>query len=315
MSGHVPRLRPFDESGLARDSAGILRFTALPGSVPALLESVAGKSPDAQAIAMAGGPSLTYRQLLDACARVAGGLREQGVRRGDRVGLVLGNGIDWCLGFLGAMCAGAVPVPVNTRFAAPEIDHVLRDADVRMVIAAGDALPDGAPYLDPALDSGDLACLIYTSGTTGAPKGAMLTHGNVVAAAEVVVRELALPFGEVRSLLAVPLFHVMGSINQLLPALWAGGAAVILPGLRREHVARGDRRTRSTRSPPFRLSTGRRLRDPDFPSWTPPLSVGRLRRGPYPAGSGSPDHRGFPKRAGTRLRPHRVRRQRLLAAS
>ena len=51
----------------------------------------------------------------------------------------------------------------------------------------------------------------------------MLTHGNVTSAAEVVVRELDLPFGEVRSLLAVPLFHVMGSVNQLLPALWAGG--------------------------------------------------------------------------------------------
>ncbi len=229
MSPPTARLHPFDETGLARDGSGVLRFTGLPPSVPAMLDVVAGRAPHLQAVAEVGGSSLTYRQLQDASARVAGGLRASGVRRGDRVGLLLGNGVDWCRAFLGAMLAGAVPVPVNTRFAAPEIDHVLRDADVRTTIAPGDALPDGAPYVDERLEPSDLACLIYTSGTTGAPKGAMLTHGNVVSAAEVVVRELDLPFGEVRSLLAVPLFHVMGSINQLLPALWAGGAAVIMP--------------------------------------------------------------------------------------
>jgi acyl-CoA synthetase (AMP-forming)/AMP-acid ligase II len=229
MNGRPARIRPFDETGLTRDPKGVLQFDALPVSVPAMLEAVAQRSPEGQAVAMAGGDCLGYRELLDACARVAGGLRAGGVRRGDRVGLLLGNGIEWCLAFLGAMCAGAVPVPVNTRFAAPEIEHVLRDAEVRTSIVLGDPLPNGAPYIDESLQPSDLACLIYTSGTTGAPKGAMLTHGNVVSAAEVVIRELALPFGEVRSLLAVPLFHVMGSINQLLPALWAGGSAVIMP--------------------------------------------------------------------------------------
>ncbi len=229
MNGRASRIHPFDETGLTRDSSGVWQFEALSVSVPAMLEAVADRLPQGQAVTMAGGSALTYRELLDSSARVAGGLRAEGVRRGDRVGLLLGNGIEWCLAFLGAMCAGAVPVPVNTRFAAPEIEHVLRDADVRRVIAPEEALPEGAPYVDSSLQPSDLACLIYTSGTTGAPKGAMLTHGNVMSAAEVVVRELALPFGEVRSLLAVPLFHVMGSINQLLPALWAGGAAVIMP--------------------------------------------------------------------------------------
>jgi acyl-CoA synthetase (AMP-forming)/AMP-acid ligase II len=98
-----------------------------------------------------------------------------------------------------------------------------------VTLAPGDPLPDGTPYIDADVQPTDLACLIYTSGTTGAPTGAMLTHRNVVSAAEVVVRELALPVGEVRSLIAVPLFHAMGSINQLLPTLWAGGTAVIMP--------------------------------------------------------------------------------------
>ena len=106
-----------------------------------MLEAVANRSPGAPAVTVVGGPGLTYRQLLNASARVAGGLRADGVRRGDRVGLLLGNGIEWCLAFFGAMCAGAVPVPVNTRFAPPEIDHVLQDAGVRMAIAPATRCP------------------------------------------------------------------------------------------------------------------------------------------------------------------------------
>ena len=67
----------------------------------------------------------------------------------------------------------------------------------------------------------------------------MLTFENLCVASEVVKRELGLPFGEVRSLVAAPLFHVMGSANQLLPTLWTGGTAVIMPSFDVHRLARG----------------------------------------------------------------------------
>jgi acyl-CoA synthetase (AMP-forming)/AMP-acid ligase II len=75
----------------------------------------------------------------------------------------------------------------------------------------------------------ELAALFYTSGTTGFPKGAMLTHGNIVSALESAQRALLLPAG-VRTLVPVPLFHVMGALNQLLPTCRAGGTTVIMRG-------------------------------------------------------------------------------------
>ena len=62
-----------------------------------------------------GGPRLTYPRAVGPRRRVAGGLRAGGVQRGDRVAIRLGNGIDWVLAFFGAVLAGAIVVPVNTR--------------------------------------------------------------------------------------------------------------------------------------------------------------------------------------------------------
>src|SRR5262249_37496142 len=67
----------------------------------------------------------------DRAARIAGGLRVQGIARGDRVAVQLGNGLDWCLAFFGAQLAGAIAVPVNTRFNAAEAAYVIADSGAR----------------------------------------------------------------------------------------------------------------------------------------------------------------------------------------
>jgi long-chain acyl-CoA synthetase len=189
------------------------------------------RDPDAEAVVEVDGPRLTYRQLWEASARVAGGLRAAGVGRGDRVAIRLGNGVDWVLGFLGTLMAGGVAVPVNTRFTDAEADYVIGDSGARVVLSPGTALPDGAPYAEEGLRREDLAAIFYTSGTTGFPKGAMTSHENFLTNSENARRVVGLPRHDpsMRNLISVPLFHVTGCNSQLLPTLEGGAAAVIMP--------------------------------------------------------------------------------------
>ena len=108
-------------------------------------------SPRAEAIADLGtGRRLGYACLWDGASRVAGGLLAAGVRPGDRVAIRLPNGADWCLAFLGATLAGAIPVPVNTRLTPAEVEFIVRDSGASAVLDG--RLPDGLPAApaDPA---------------------------------------------------------------------------------------------------------------------------------------------------------------------
>src|SRR3954470_5442870 len=165
-------IQPFDTTGVVRDAAGIKRFETLPESLVAMFRAAVDGSPTAEAIVQLDGPRLSFTELWDRACRVAGGLREGGVARGDRVAIRYGNSVDWVLAFLGTQLAGAVAVPVNTRFAEPEVDYVVSDSGAKLVLDAVDPLPDGAPYADDSLTRSDLAAIFYTSGTTGFPKGA-----------------------------------------------------------------------------------------------------------------------------------------------
>jgi acyl-CoA synthetase (AMP-forming)/AMP-acid ligase II len=177
-----------------------------------------------------GGERLTYAALWERAAAVAGGLRAAGIRRGDRVAIQLPNGVPWALGFLGTVLAGGVAVPVNTRFTDAEAGYVIGDSGAAVVLDSP-SLPQGAPFADDALGHADLAALFYTSGTTGTPKGACLTHGNLLTIAE-STRRIRLR-GEDgighRNLVSVPLFHVTGCNSQFLSMLAVGAAAVLLP--------------------------------------------------------------------------------------
>ncbi|MDT7743208.1 MAG: long-chain acyl-CoA synthetase, partial [Actinomycetota bacterium] len=110
---------PFDTSGITRGPDGIARYDHLQPSVVAMVRASVERHPDVEALVEVGGERLTYAELWDRAARVAGGLVGDGVRRGDRVASLLPAGVDWVVGFLGTLLAGAVAVPVNTRFAPP----------------------------------------------------------------------------------------------------------------------------------------------------------------------------------------------------
>jgi long-chain acyl-CoA synthetase len=121
-------------------------------------------------------------------------------------------------------------VPVNTRFAEPEVDYVVTDSGAKVVLSADGPLPDGTPYVVDDLGLDDLAAIFYTSGTTGFPKGAMTTHENFLTNIENVIRiRLPRDGDPMRNLVSVPLFHVTGCNSQLLPTLADGGTTIVMP--------------------------------------------------------------------------------------
>ncbi|MDD7968647.1 class I adenylate-forming enzyme family protein [Actinomycetospora lemnae] len=223
---------PFDTSGITRGRDGIARYDHLMPSVVAMVRASVERHPDVEAVVEVGGERVTYAELWDRAARVAGGLVSQGVGRGDRVASLLPAGLAWVVGFLGTLLAGAVAVPVNTRFAEPEVRYVLEDSGAAAVLRPGEALPSGHPEALDDLVPGDLAAIFYTSGTTDRPKGARTTHGNFLSNVETAIRVIGIDRAEgprLRNLVSVPLFHVTGCNSQLLVQLGLGGTTVVLP--------------------------------------------------------------------------------------
>jgi long-chain acyl-CoA synthetase len=234
MREALPRGRnPFEESGVTRDASGLARYLERPPSLVQMLRTSVERDPAATAIVEVGGPSITYGELWERSARVAGGLRGEGVARGERVAIRLANGIDWVLAFFGAQLLGAVVVPVNTRLADEEVRYVVEDSGAAFTFAPGAALPDGEPAEAEDLGPDDLAAIFYTSGTTGFPKGAMTSHGNFLTNSENAFRCLSVDRAEgpeISTLVSVPLFHVTGCNSQLIPVLELGGRVEILSG-------------------------------------------------------------------------------------
>jgi long-chain acyl-CoA synthetase len=221
---------PFDDSGVHADTGGVRRYPGLHGSLLEMLRASVEAAPGAEALAEVGGRRVSYAQLWDRAARVAGGLREAGIRPGDRVAIRLPNSIDWVLAFFGGLMAGAIVVPVNVRFTQAEAGYVVGHSGSAYVFEPGTPLPDAAPQVYEGESGPDVAAIFYTSGTTGFPKGAMHTHENILANVETVFRVSTIPRDagpELRSLVVVPLFHVTGCHSQAMPTLRAGGTVVI----------------------------------------------------------------------------------------
>src|SRR5690349_20203381 len=120
-------IRPFDESGVVRGTDRILRYQNRPESLVEMLHGSVDNAGSHEAVVEVGGPRLTYRELWERAARVAGGLRDLGIERGDRVAIRLGNSANWCVAFWAVQMAGAIAVPVNTRFTESEAEYVIQD--------------------------------------------------------------------------------------------------------------------------------------------------------------------------------------------
>jgi long-chain acyl-CoA synthetase len=198
----------------------------------------------------------TYAGLDRASARVAGLLRDRGVKPGDPVGVMLPNVAEFPIIYYGVLRAGGIVVPMNPLLKAREVAYYLGDSGARLIFAwhafAGDAQSGAqqaaadAVAVDPATfpdlvasaspddgvadrDDEDTAVILYTSGTTGQPKGAELTHANLARNTEVMRSDLIdltrddVIFG------GLPLFHAFGQTCTLNAAVASGASLTLLP--------------------------------------------------------------------------------------
>lgn len=250
----MPVIRPFRYDGVTRGSDGILRYDEHPASLVHMLRASVDQYPDNEALVeTGGGPRVTYRDFWERSARIAGGLKQAGIQRGDRVAIRLANGVNWCLAFFGIQMAGGIAVPVNTRFSEQEIEYVLADSGSRFAFETGAALPDGVPFVIDNLTEREISAIFYTSGTTGFPKGAMTTHENFFANAQSSLRVSPFPLdSNTRTLVSVPLFHVTGCNSQFIVACLVGGTTVIMPSFEVQAFLRaiGEERVNALTSVP-----------------------------------------------------------------
>ncbi len=225
---------------------------------------------DQPAILSADG-GLNYSSLDRQSDAMAASLAMKGVAKGDRVGLYCMNGTLFVIAYLGILKAGATVVPLNLLLNPGEMAFILQDAGAKglvhhetftenasflkasvdglafsLCLGAGGASPAALPTeigFDPAED---LAVILYTSGTTGKPKGAMLTHGNLLANVESVRQAMQWRPGGDTVLVVLPMFHAFAATVGVLTPLLCGCAIAPLPRFEPELVARTICETRST---------------------------------------------------------------------
>jgi crotonobetaine/carnitine-CoA ligase len=194
----------------------------------------------------------SYADVDAASSRVANGLRRRGIEAGDRIALMLPNCPEFLLAWLALAKLGAIAVPMNPAYKAPEAAAVLRHSGARLALAVNeqadllvcvrDECPDLETLVPPAalldgesdqlertvVGDDDVAVFIYTSGTTGAPKAVMQTHRTYVLTGEAFPWWAGLTT-EDRLMTPLPLFHINAQAYSWMGTLGAGASLVLLP--------------------------------------------------------------------------------------
>jgi len=204
---------------------------------------------------VSGDRTLTWREVSERVARIAGGLRALGLEAGDRVAVLAALSQAQVEFTCALSWAGLTVVPLNSRLAHEELVAIVRDADVRafasdagsanrvMAIAAEtpagrlidldeadlDALNSAEPLTPQAPTADSIAALLYTGGTTGAPKGVVIPARALTKQGDAMREALGLGRGTV-FLHAMPIFHVAGC-DQLYAAIGGGAVNVFRPNL------------------------------------------------------------------------------------
>ncbi len=201
----------------------------------------------------------SFAELAERAARYAAALRARGLKPGDRVALVLPTSPEFAFCFLGAMHAGMVPVPLYPPYNPGQLGfyleharHILRTSEARLLITTGrirkilgsllnaplreirtpDELgADGYEPESPKAEPDRPAFIQFTSGSTGRPKGVMLTHANIAANSEAIMKRGLRVSSDDVGCSWLPLYHDMGLIGFLLAPLTTGNEVVFMSPL------------------------------------------------------------------------------------
>jgi long-chain acyl-CoA synthetase len=201
------------------------------------------------------GRTLSYRALWQAVTGTAGGLRAGGVERGAAVGYCLPNSADLVVGYYATWVAGGVVVPANPLAREAELAAQLGDAAAAARLGAEfvdlDAFRAMAalPPLEPApcAPETDVAVILYTGGTTGTPKGAMLSHRNLVVNTIQFAEWYAFEPGRETAVCALPMYHSGGMSGAMNVPLYAGATLLVFGRFSAPAVACAVTRYRATR--------------------------------------------------------------------
>ncbi|MBI4830763.1 MAG: AMP-binding protein, partial [Candidatus Lindowbacteria bacterium] len=240
----------------------VLNYKNRPRNIRQILQMTAERFPDKH-VFECNSDSRTYAEFLQDVDRLAVAMQKTlGIRKGERVALLLGNDIVFPLAFFAAARIGAVSVPINTRFVANEIAFVLNNCSASTVIVHPDYLKDcmrakrSAPALKNVIvagvgktqsesldlsllmkeaqgvpdevnvDEDNLACIFYTAGTMGKTKGALTSHRNIVSNS-INVQAVTGFAPDDRQLICVPFFHPTGCHAQMVAGVYIGCTMVI----------------------------------------------------------------------------------------
>ncbi|HUC01132.1 MAG TPA: long-chain fatty acid--CoA ligase [Solirubrobacterales bacterium] len=224
-------------------------------NLAAIVSDSARRAPDSAAVRL-GEATTTYAELDERSARLAKLLVDHGLERGDRIGVMLPNVLEFPVVYYGVLRAGGVVVPMNVLLKRREIAFYLEDSGAKLLLAwhgfaaeardgAADAgaelieiepaafaelLADHAPAAGLAdTEEEDTAVILYTSGTTGKPKGAELTHFNLSRNADIASRTTCVISEGDIVLGTLPLFHSFGQTVSMNASLRVGATLTLVP--------------------------------------------------------------------------------------